>query len=177
MPSLRALATALTLSAAPALLSSPALADRAPPPREQVTVDNHRLILKAQLRFEADSDTLTSDSRVALRHIANYLEDKSYISTLRIEGHVATGDAAAAQALSEKRALAVARRLVDLGVECKRLLPVGFGATKPVAAPDTAEGRAANTRIEAVNAALRDRPIGGMPLDGGGKVAGDACAK
>jgi len=26
-----------------------------------------------------------------------------------------------------------------------------------------------------VNAALRGKPIGGMPVDGGGKVAGDPC--
>jgi OOP family OmpA-OmpF porin len=39
------------------------------------------------------------------------------------------------------------------------------------------EGRAQNRRTLFVNAALRGRPIGGMPVDGGGRVGGDPCAK
>jgi len=39
----------------------------------------------------------------------------------------------------------------------------------------SAEGRAKNTGITPVNAALRGRPIGGNPADGGGKQAGDPC--
>ncbi|MBP6608828.1 MAG: carboxypeptidase regulatory-like domain-containing protein, partial [Deltaproteobacteria bacterium] len=38
------------------------------------------------------------------------------------------------------------------------------------------DGRAQNRRVAFVNAALRGRPIGGMPIDGGGKVAGDLCS-
>jgi OOP family OmpA-OmpF porin len=103
-----------------------------------------------------------------------YLEAKSYISSLRIEGH---GDDAASQALTEKRALAVARWLVAKGVDCKRLVAVGFGNTKPVADNSTPEGKAQNRRIAFFNAGLRGRAIGGEPLDGGGKLAGDTCAK
>ncbi len=169
---LLALAAFATLGAA-----SPALADRAPPP-QRFELDGNQLILPRPFVFETGSDTLTQDSNAALRLIMSYLEDKSYISTLRIEGHVAGGgDEAKNQELSEKRALAVTRRLVEYGVDCKRLLPVGFGSSKPVAANDTAEGRAANTRVAAFNAALKGRAIGGMPLDGGGRVAGDPCAK
>jgi hypothetical protein len=47
--------------------------------------------------------------------------------------------------------------------------------TKPVADASTPEGRAANVRIDAINAALRGRLIGGMPADGGGQLAGDPC--
>ena len=108
--------------------------------------------------------------------MAGYLADKTYISTLRIEGHTDDrGDAGANQALSEKRALAVAKALVAKGVDCKRLLPVGFGANKPIRPNDTPEGRAQNRRMDFVNAALRGRAIGGMPVDGGGVVAGDPC--
>lgn len=156
------------------LISTPAIADRAPPPANY-QIENNRLVLPTPITFETGTTTLSGSSRHGLRHIANYLGDKSYISLLRIEGHVAPGPDA--QALSEKRAMAIARALVDTGVDCKRLLPVGFGDNKPVAANDTPEGRAQNTRIEAVNAALKDRLIGGMPADGGGRVAGDPCTK
>lgn len=156
------------------LITTPAMADRAPPPATY-QIENNRLVLPAPIAFETGTTTLTGASRHGLRHIANYLGDKTYISLMRIEGHVATGPDA--QALSEKRAMAIARALVDAGVDCKRLLPVGFGDTKPVAVNDTPEGRSQNTRIEAVNAALKDRLIGGMPADGGGRVAGDPCTK
>jgi OOP family OmpA-OmpF porin len=105
-----------------------------------------------------------------------YLEAKTYISALRIEGHTDT-DGADSQPLTEKRALAVARWLVEKGVDCKRLVPVGFGNTKPVADNATPEGKAQNRRMTFVNAELKGRPIGGMPVDGGGKFAGDPCAK
>lgn len=41
------------------------------------------------------------------------------------------------QKLSEQRALAVCKWLVENGIDCKRLIAVGFGSTKPVASNDT----------------------------------------
>ncbi|GAA4358981.1 hypothetical protein GCM10023185_25150 [Hymenobacter saemangeumensis] len=129
----------------------------------------HSLVLPAPLAFKPGTAELTPGSTAGLEHIKKYLEQKTYISLLRLEGHVAE-KAATDQALSEQRAQAVAAWLVAHGVECRRLLPVGFGSTKP--AGTTPE---ANTRIEAVNTALRDRPIGGLPVDGGGRVVDAAC--
>jgi OOP family OmpA-OmpF porin len=77
--------------------------------------------------------------------------------------------------LSEKRAMAVARWLVGHGVACGRVIPVGFGQTKPVVPNDTPDNKAQNRRVAFVNAALKGKPIGGAPVDGGGKVAGDPC--
>ncbi len=155
------------------LLSIPVLAEDAKP-APSFKLEGHELVLPSPITFKTGSDTLTDESTAALEHVRAYLEAKSYISSLRIEGHA---DDAASQALTEKRALAVARWLVAKGVDCKRLVPVGFGNTKPVADNATPEGKAQNRRISFFNAGLRDRPIGGMPLDGGGKLAGDACAK
>jgi len=143
-------------------------------------------------RFELDGNTLktppvtyqtakaklTPASDPAITHVAAYLEAKSSISTLRIEVHSDNqGNDKANQALTEARALAVAKALVAKGVDCKRLIAVGFGATKPVAANDTPENKAANRRTLFVNAALRGKALGGMPLDGNGQVAGDPCGK
>jgi OOP family OmpA-OmpF porin len=97
---------------------------------------------------------------------------------MRIEVHTDnTGGSAFNQSLSEKRALEVAKALVAKGVDCKRLVPVGFGETKPRGDNSTPEGKALNRRTMFVNAGLRGRPIGGMPVEGGGKLAGDPCAK
>ena len=69
-------------------------------------------------------------------------------------------------------AMAVAKALVAKGVDCKRLFVVGFGNSKPVTTPSSSPE---NTRIEFVNAAMRGKPIGGLPIDGGGCGAGNPC--
>lgn len=132
--------------------------------------------LEKQIMFETGSDKLKPESNAALEIIKKYLADKSYISLLRIECHTDNGgDAGTSQILTEKRALAVCKKLVDMGVDCKRLIAVGFGDTKPVADNSTREGKAENRRVSFINVALRDRVIGGLPVDGGGKVAGEFC--
>jgi len=139
-------------------------------------LDGNRLKVPYPVVFETGKAALKADSADAIAHVAAYLEAKSYVSTLRIEVHSdSQGDAKVNQTMTEKRSLAVAKALVAKGADCKRLLPVGFGETKPVGDNATPEGRAANRRTEFVNAGLRGKAIGGMPLDGGGVVAGDPC--
>lgn len=126
--------------------------------------------------FETGTATLKDESGAALKHVKAYLDAKSYITTLRVEVHTdSQGADAANQKLSEARAAAVVAALVKAGVDCHRLIAVGFGETKPVADNATAEGRAQNRRTLFVNAGLRGRAIGGLPLDGGGVVAPSAC--
>lgn len=140
------------------------------------TLKENALVLPAPIAFETGRDSLAKASEASLQHVVDYLKDKPYVSLLRIEAHSdSQGDEQGIQTLTEKRALAVGRWLVAHGVDCHRLLAVGFGSNKPVAANNTAEGRAQNRRILFVNAALRGRPIGGFPTDGGGRVAGDLC--
>jgi OOP family OmpA-OmpF porin len=114
-----------------------------------------------------------------LEVVASYLQAKPEITLLRIEGHTDNdGQAAGNQTLSEKRAMAVAKWLTVRGEKCDRLLPVGFGQMKPIAGSvdkQTPDEKNQNRRVAFVNAALKGKPIGGMPVDGGGKVAGDPC--
>ena len=144
-------------------------------------VENNELKPSAPILFADGTDKLLPESERALAAVRDFLNEKTYITLLRIEGHTdaggdAGGDTAAAgQQLSERRALAVARWLVAKGVDCKRVLPVGFGDTKPLAPNDTAENRRKNRRLAFAIAALRGRLIGGMPADGGGRIAGDPC--
>jgi OmpA-OmpF porin, OOP family len=142
------------------------------------TIENNELRLADPVVFADRSDKLLPRSEKALTVVKDYLNEKKAVTLLRIEGHTDAGDDAEAdQLLSERRALSVARWLVEKGVDCKRLVVVGFGSTKPVAANDTPEHRAQNLRIAFVNAALLRRAIGGMPAEGGGRVAGDLCPK
>jgi OOP family OmpA-OmpF porin len=162
------------LSLAAALFLAPALAVAQTPPTFQM--ENGALKLPAPITFVTGGDKVNPDSAAALDHVAAYLKAKDYITLLRIEVHTDTdGSAEANQKLSEQRAMAIARELIGRGVTCDRLIPVGFGGTKPVAPNDTPENKALNRRAVFANAALKGRPIGGMPVDGGGKVAGDPC--
>jgi OOP family OmpA-OmpF porin len=139
-------------------------------------IDHGKLVVPSPVAFETNSAKLAPAADAALDHVKAYLAAKSDITLLRIENHADnTGNAAAAQALSDARALAVAKALVGRGVDCKRLVAVGFGGTKPVADNASPEGRAANRRTEFVNVALRGHVIGGLPEDGGGHLAGDPC--
>ena len=134
-------------------------------------------LLTGKVLFKTGSAELLPASREVLDHVADYLEAKPEVTTLRIEVHSDnTGSQAANEALSAARALAVARWLVkERHVDCTRLIATGFGSTKPIADNSTAEGRSLNRRTEFFVAALHDKPIGAMPIHGGGKVVGNAC--
>jgi OOP family OmpA-OmpF porin len=134
-------------------------------------------LVTGPVTFKTGSDIILPESHEALGHVADYLAESPAVSTLRIEVHTdSTGTSGFNAAISERRALAVARWLVsERGVDCHRLIAVGFGSEKPIGDNATPQGKAANRRTVFVLAALRGKAIGGMPLEGGGRVAGDAC--
>ncbi|HUQ02926.1 MAG TPA: OmpA family protein [Kofleriaceae bacterium] len=141
-------------------------------PTTSFELQDNKLVLPGPIVFTADALDVKA-SQAALWYIHDYLVSKDYITLVRLEGH---GDQPGQEAMifSGAQALAVGEWLVASGVDCKRLLAVAFGDSKPVADPSTAEGRAQNRRIEVVNAELRGKAIGGMPVDGGG-VAAPVC--
>ncbi len=137
----------------------------------------NQLALPVPIGFATDAATITEASAPALTHIAAFLAAKPGITMLRIEVHSDDlGEAAAALALTRSRALAVVAALVARGVARERLIAVGFGGSKPLVDPATAEGRTMNRRVVAQVAALRGHALGGMPLDGGGSVASEVPA-
>lgn len=100
--------------------------------------------------FDTGKATLQPSSESVLGEIQKLLEQNADLK-LRIEGHTDNvGQAAANQALSEKRAQAVKDWLVSHGIGAARLTAKGFGATKPVADNSTEDGRAKNRRVELV---------------------------
>jgi outer membrane protein OmpA-like peptidoglycan-associated protein len=101
--------------------------------------------------FDTGSDRIRPESTPTLKEIAAMLTEHPDLRLL-IEGHTDNvGAAAANQSLSEKRAAAVRQALIEgFGVAGDRLTTKGLGATKPVAANDTPEGRQNNRRVELV---------------------------
>jgi outer membrane protein OmpA-like peptidoglycan-associated protein len=101
--------------------------------------------------FDTGSDQLRPESTPTLKEIGGMLTENP---TLRIviEGHTDnTGNAAANQTLSQKRAEAVRQYLMTThGIAADRLTAQGIGQEQPVADNKTAEGRQQNRRVELV---------------------------
>ena len=101
--------------------------------------------------FDVGSDRIRGESTPTLKEIGEMLKEHADLK-LTIEGHTDnTGDPAANQALSLKRAQAIVSYLTaTFGIEASRLLASGLGATKPAASNETPEGRQSNRRVELV---------------------------
>ena len=139
-------------------------------------IENGKLVLEKQVTFKTGSAELTDEGKDALIPVKEFLIQKDYITALRIEGHLDNSlTESVNQTLTEKRALSVCKWLIENGIDCKRLIAVGFGSTKPIASNDDPMDKAQNRRMEFIPAAIKGKAIGGMPLDGGGAVAGDPC--
>jgi OOP family OmpA-OmpF porin len=108
------------------------------------------LLGKGKIRFESGRAIIDPDSAGLLdRLIETALRCPA--ANIEIAGHTDTdGDDEFNQALSEKRAQAVADYLVRAGLPADRFKAMGYGSLQPVASNDTDEGKARNRRIEFV---------------------------
>src|SRR5712671_5237291 len=108
------------------------------------------LLAKARIRFESGRGDISQDSLGLLdRLIKTALRCPT--ANIEIAGHTdADGDQSFNQALSEKRAQAVAEYLVRAGLPADRFTAAGYGSTQPLTSNDTDEGKAQNRRIDFV---------------------------
>jgi OmpA-OmpF porin, OOP family len=147
--------------------------------RKRVTefqVDTNGIRLPGPVLFEPGSDKLSPVSDEVIEVVHDYLDANPDVTLLRIEGHTDNdGTPEANLVLSQKRALAVARWLVGVGVRCERLVPVGFGQTKELVANTSPENKAQNRRIAFYPALVKGKPVDGLSVDGSGTPAGDPC--
>jgi outer membrane protein OmpA-like peptidoglycan-associated protein len=99
--------------------------------------------------FPINKSTIKAESLVELDRVYELLKVYPNL-VIRINGHTDNvGDAAYNQQLSEQRAQAVARYLLNYGISPERVSAKGFGETQPIA-PNNVEvgGRALNRRTE-----------------------------
>jgi len=104
--------------------------------------------------FAVNSDRIRPESTPTLDEIGRMLEEHPDLR-ISIEGHTdSDGDDAYNLDLSERRAAAVARFLVDeYGIDDARLETAGFGEAMPAADNATPEGKQQNRRVELVRLA------------------------
>ncbi|MFK8082992.1 MAG: OmpA family protein [Granulosicoccus sp.] len=100
------------------------------------------------VHFRINSAELTAGAENALEQTLQALKDNPDIK-VTIEAHTDNaGNAEDNLQLSRRRALTVARFLVNAGVSGLRLRPQAFGESRPRQSNATREGRAANRRVE-----------------------------
>jgi outer membrane protein OmpA-like peptidoglycan-associated protein len=110
--------------------------------------DNITLNMPSSITFALNSADLNAQFFNALDGVSLVL--KEYDKTvIEVAGHTdSSGSDQYNQALSERRAQAVAGYLGSHGVKTQRLITVGAGEGHPIASNDTEQGRSANRRVE-----------------------------
>lgn len=125
--------------------------DQKPAPKPTVGLEKAgaKLILQG-VNFETASDKLTPESFAILDGVIVGLKDNKDVQ-IEVRGYTDNkGADKYNQKLSERRAQAVMKYLVDSGIDSARLKAAGYGKKDPIAPNDTPEGRAKNRRIEFV---------------------------
>ena len=101
--------------------------------------------------YDWPTEVIEQRSFGILDNVAKVLSAHPEIANVRVEGHTDNrGGEAHNQELSQRRANAVVKYLAKKGVDKARLVPLGFGQSKPIADNATTEGRATNRRVEFV---------------------------
>jgi outer membrane protein OmpA-like peptidoglycan-associated protein len=116
-----------------------------------VALQGDRIALAQQPRFATDRDLILPVSAGLLREVAAVLEAHPELRRVEVSGHTDDrGDDAHNLDLSQRRAESIRRWLLGVGIAPERLEARGYGETRPLAANDSAAGRALNRRVEFV---------------------------
>ncbi|MCC6461051.1 MAG: OmpA family protein [Saprospiraceae bacterium] len=108
-----------------------------------------------QLRFEADSASLTTDALPTLDELYDFMMENGDI-VIEIGGHTnSTPPDEFCDRLSTARAKSAAEYLIAKGVAAKRVVYKGYGKRQPITSNATAEGRKKNQRVEIKILALK----------------------
>ncbi|NUP06557.1 MAG: OmpA family protein [Polyangiaceae bacterium] len=143
----------------------------------------NQLDLPAPLPFKTGSaePDIEGGFDEVMEEVRKYMVANPDTTLLRIEGHTdSDGDDAMNLQLSKDRATTATLWLISHNIDCKRLMPVGFGEEKPLAANDTPDNKAKNRRVSFFEATVKNKPVlddkgKPIPVDNGGKIAVDPC--
>lgn len=131
--------------------------EAAPKPEEDLAAELGAVQTDEGLKVTLENEVLFDFGKWQLRPEALDVLDKvarlasTTQGAVRVEGHTDNvGSEAYNKVLSELRAHVVALELARRGADPKRLRPVGFGETRPVAPNDSEENRRRNRRVEII---------------------------
>ncbi len=126
------------------------------------SVDNEIVIIGEAGTCQNELDSFLAKEHVAFKRGKADISESSYglltvlasvarncKTRLEIASHTdGEGDAAINLKLSQRRADAIRKHLVQIGVPAEQLVAHGYGETQPIANNATEEGREANSRVE-----------------------------
>lgn len=103
----------------------------------------------APILFETNSDRLKSDVNTIMDTVVVFMIENPDVTKLEVSAHTDNvGSDAYNLQLSKRRATTVVNYLVSHGVERKRLVPVGYGESRPLNQNATPRQREVNRRVE-----------------------------
>jgi uncharacterized repeat protein (TIGR01451 family) len=115
-------------------------------------VEGKKIIILDKIYFDFDKATIQARSLPVVDAVQKILKEHPEITKVRCEAHTdSKGSAGYNQGLSQRRAAAVVKALVDGGIDKARLAGQGFGGSRPLVKPEkTDEDRQQNRRVEFV---------------------------
>jgi OOP family OmpA-OmpF porin len=126
----------------------PVAAAPAPEPA-RVELRDNKIVINEKVQFEYDKAKIMEVSFGLLNEVAGVIKKNPHLKKIQIEGHASSeGEARHNKKLSDDRARAVMRYLVDQGIPKDLLIAKGFGIERPIADNSTPEGREQNRRVE-----------------------------
>ena len=115
---------------------------------EQCVNNINEILKKEKIAFEPASTAIKGSSRIAIKKIATVVRKCENVR-MEISGHTdSQGGKEMNLNLSQLRAESVKAALLSRKVLVKKLVPIGYGETLPIADNKTEEGREMNRRIE-----------------------------
>ncbi len=122
----------------------------------QVKIADGRMVveLASDVLFASGSATLSKDGQASIKEVAGVLASIPE-RKFQVEGHTDNVPIRSAQyrsnwELAAARSITVAKTMVDSGMPAERISASSYGEFKPARPNDSAEGKAANRRIEIV---------------------------
>lgn len=117
--------------------------------RQKVAMREDRIDILEKVQFAPGSARIRPRSFAMLSQVVSVLKTHPDVARVQVEGHTdSTGSARINTALSQARAESVVAYLVSHGVDASRLVPRGFGPSRPLGSNVTRAGREANRRVE-----------------------------
>jgi outer membrane protein OmpA-like peptidoglycan-associated protein len=118
-------------------------------PKKLVEVIGDTIVLGDKIYFDLSSSDIETRSYPLVKAIADVILAHPEYVLVHIEGHTDdTGQAEWNPILSQWRADAVKKKLIEYGVPAERLDAKGYGYSRPLVPGKTEEARAQNRRVE-----------------------------
>jgi outer membrane protein OmpA-like peptidoglycan-associated protein len=118
---------------------------------KSVRVVANEIVILEQVQFDTGMATIKKASNELLNEVAQVLTQHPEMTKVEVQGHTDNrGAAGLNKKLSQARADAVRKALVQLGVSADRLVTKGYGPDKPIDENSTDEGRQRNRRVQFV---------------------------